>query len=43
MTADDEEKLNVKIVISKWNPRGEEIFEIKADKVENTFVKKGHP
>ena len=39
----DEENLNVKIVIRKQNPRGDEIFKIKADKVENTFVKKGHP
>ena len=33
----------MEIVIRKENPRGEEIFKIKADKVENTFVKERSP
>ena len=36
--AAEEEKLNVKIIIRKQNPRGEEIFKIEAEKVKNIHL-----
>ena len=39
----DEEKLNVKIVIRKQNLRGEEILEIKTEKVESEIKSQNVP